>query len=682
MKCQFKMKGLDCANCANKLENEFRKIGGIKEVSVNFMAEKLTFECKEEQKEKILKQIQNIIKKEEPEVSLKEESNEKKELKKNMLKIIVSSIFLLSALVLKNPILYILSYAIVGYEVLFKAIRNSFHLKLFDENFLMAVATIGAFFIQEYPEAVTVMLFYQIGEWFQDYAVDKSRRTVTSLVDMRGDHSVLAKTEKKVLSETVKIGEVILVKPGEKVPLDGIVIEGESMLNTSALTGEAVPRRISSGEEILSGMIVLDGSLKIKVTKTFQESTVSKILDLIENASTRKSKSENFISKFARYYTPTVVLIALLLCIVPMFILENFIFQDWLYRSLSFLVVSCPCALVISIPLSFFSGIGASSKIGVLIKGSNYLEALANTELIACDKTGTLTEGTFEVKTINAINNDPEEVLKYAVMAESLSNHPIANSLKKAYPNKIDQKKVTNVRERAGYGISACIEKEKVLVGNEKLMQENNIPFKKDNQIGTVIYVAVNGLFKGSVTIADPIKKDCFDAIAELKKTTKKIVMLSGDQESICLKVKETLHLDDYKAELLPQGKVAYLEELLKETSSNGKLMFIGDGMNDAPVLARADIGVAMGGLGSDAAIEAADVVVMNDELSKIAPAIKIAKKTLRIVKENIFFAITVKILVLLLSAFGFSTMWTAVFADVGVSVLAVFNSLRIFKRK
>ena len=613
-----------------------------------------------------------------------------KKIKKKLIRIIISFILLVIAFILKldnviiNDILFIISYLIVGYDIILKALRNITRGKVFDENFLMTIATIGAFFIGEFPEAVAVMLFYQVGELFQSYAVDKSRKSVASLMDIRPDYANVYRNEEinKVNPNDVNIGEIILIKPGEKIPLDGIVVEGNSLLNTLALTGESMPKSVTDGDEVLSGCINNEGILKVKVTKKFRESTVSKILDLVENASSRKSKSENFISKFAKYYTPIVVIIAILLAFIPPLILDSN-FKTWIYRALSFLVVSCPCALVISIPLSFFGGIGASSKIGVLVKGSNYLEALANTEIVVCDKTGTLTKGIFKVQKINAIDYSKEDLLKYTSYAENYSNHPIGLSIKEAYGKDINEKLVTKTKEIKGKGVIAKVDSKEVLVGNEKLMEEYNVDYKKSNSIGTIIYIAIDKKYAGSIIISDKIKDDVYKAVKEFRENNvKKIVMLTGDREEISKNVSKELKLDNYYAELLPQDKVKKLETLMQEKSIDGKLVFIGDGINDAPVLALSDIGVAMGGLGSDAAIEAADIVIMTDEPSKLANAIKISKKTMQIVKENIVFAITVKILVLLLSSIGATTLWCAVFADVGVSVLAIINALRILRVK
>ena len=613
-----------------------------------------------------------------------------KKMKKKLVRIIISFILLILAFILKldntiiNNILFITSYIIIGYDIILKALRNITRGKVFDENFLMTIATIGAFFIGEFPEAVAVMLFYQVGELFQSYAIDKSRKSVSELMDIRPDYANLYHDEKteRVDPNKVKVGDIILIKPGEKIPLDGIVVEGNSLLNTLALTGESMPRSVTEGDEVLSGCINNEGILKVKVTKEFGESTVSKILDLVENASSRKSKSENFISKFAKYYTPIVVIIAILLALIPP-LLTDTNFKTWIYRALSFLVVSCPCALVISIPLSFFGGIGASSKIGVLVKGSNYLEALANTEIVVCDKTGTLTEGIFKVQKVNAVGYTKEDLLKYTSYAENYSNHPIALSIKEAYGKDINEKLVTKTKELKGKGVIAKVDSKEVLVGNEKLMEEYNIDYKKSNDIGTIIYIAIDKKYAGSIIISDKIKDDAYKAVKEFRRNNvKKIVMLTGDREEISKNVSKKLKLDKYYAELLPQDKVKKVESLMQEKSETGKLVFIGDGINDAPVLALSDIGVAMGGLGSDAAIEAADIVIMTDEPSKLANAIKISKKTMQIVKENIVFAITVKILVLLLSSIGATTLWCAVFADVGVSVLAIINALRILRVK
>ena len=612
-------------------------------------------------------------------------------MKKDLIKIIIALILFLIAIIINfnneliNNTIFVISYIIVGIEIIKKAIKNIFRGKVFDENFLMTVATIGAFAIGEFPEAVAVMLFYQVGELFQSYAVDKSRKSISSLMDIRPDYANAQRNGKieKIAPEEVKIGETIVVKPGEKVPLDGIILEGKSSLDTKALTGESLPKDVAEGEEILSGTINLTGVIKIEVTKKYGESTVSKILDLVENASSKKSKSENFITKFAKYYTPIVVIIAVVLAIVPPIIIKDTTFSDWIYRALSFLVVSCPCALVISIPLSFFGGIGGASKIGILIKGSNYLEQLANTEIVVFDKTGTLTKGVFEVQKVESIGITKEELLKLTAYAENYSNHPISLSVKKAYNKEIDEKQIINTQELPGLGIEAKIEEKDVLVGNEKLMKEKQINYTKCNDIGTILYVAINKKYSGYILIADKIKDDSIKTIQNLKKNNvKHTVMLTGDRKNVGESVAKQLGIDKVYTELLPNGKVEKVQELLKEKTSKGKLAFVGDGINDAPVLAISDIGIAMGGLGSDSAIESADIVLMTDEPSKIVDAIRLSRRTMKIVKENIIFAIFIKILVLILSAIGLSTMWEAVFADVGVSVIAIINALRVLRVK
>lgn len=612
-------------------------------------------------------------------------------MKKRGIKIIIALILFICALIIKtnneliNNTIFIIAYIIVGLEVVKEAIINITRGEVFDENFLMVVATIGAFAVGEFPEAVAVMLFYQIGELFQSYAVDKSRKSITSLMDIRPDFANVERNGKieKVDPNEVKIGEIIVVKPGEKIPLDGKVVDGKSSLDTKALTGEALIQEISQGEEVISGSINLNGVIKIEVTKEFGESTVSKILDLVENASNKKSKSENFITKFAHYYTPTVVILAVILAIVPPIIIKDAVFSNWLYRALSFLVVSCPCALVISIPLSFFGGIGGASKMGVLIKGSNYIEAIANIETVVFDKTGTLTEGVFEVQKVEAVGISKEELLEVTAYCENYSNHPIGLSVKKAYNKEIDEKKIKKIQELSGLGIVAKIEEKDVLVGNEKLMNEKKIEFKKCNDIGTILYVAIERKYVGYIVIADKIKEDSKTAIANLKKNNiKQVVMITGDKKNIGENVANKLGVDKVYTELLPNEKVEKVESLLKERNEKCKLAFVGDGINDAPVLALADIGIAMGTLGSEAAIEAADVVLMTDEPSKIVNAIHLSKKTMKIVKENIIFAIFIKVLVLILSALGISTMWEAVFADVGVSVITILNALRILRVK
>ena len=612
-------------------------------------------------------------------------------MKKKLYKIIISAILFIIALIVPfqniwiNRVIYLISYIIVGFEILKKAVRNIKRGKVFDENFLMSVATIGAFAIQEFPEAVAVMLFYQIGELFQDYAVDKSRKSISDLMDLRPDYANVLRNgkEEKIDPDGVKIDEIIIVKPGEKVPLDGVVLEGNSFIDSKALTGEPKPRRVAESDEILSGCINLEGILKIRVKKEYDESTVSKILELVENASSKKSKSEKFITKFAKYYTPIVVIVAVFLALIPPLIIKNATFSDWLYRALSFLVVSCPCALVISIPLSFFGGIGGASKNGILIKGSNYLEALSNLETVVFDKTGTLTEGVFKVQKINSIGISEEELLQIAAYAEWYSNHPIAKSVKQEYSKNVEEVKIKNVKEITGKGILASIDEKQVLIGNEKLMQEYNINYEKSKEVGTILYIAIDNVFSGTILISDKIKDDSVKCI-ELIKTNgiKQTIMLTGDKKEIAENISKKLGIDKVHSELLPDEKVHKMEELLKNKTQNKKIAFVGDGINDAPVLALADIGIAMGGLGSDSAIEAADIVIMTDEPSKISTAIKISKKTMKIVRENIIFAITIKIIVLILSALGIATMWEAVFADVGVAIIAILNSLRMLNKK
>ena len=612
-------------------------------------------------------------------------------MKKSLIQIITSFVIFLIALIypfqnnIINKCLYILSYIIIGGEIVLKAIKHILKGKVFDEHFLMSIATIGAFIIGEYPEAVAVMLFYQIGELFQDYAVDKSKKSIKSLMDIKPDFANVIRDGKMVKIDPmkVKIGETIIAKPGEKIPLDGIVIEGKSMVDTSALTGESVPRSLEKGDSILSGCINQTGKISIKVTKPFGESTVNKILDLVENASNKKAKAENFITKFANYYTPIVVIIAVLLAIIPPFIFNIGSFTDWLYRALTFLVVSCPCALVISIPLGFFGGIGGASKIGILVKGSNYLEALSKTKIAVFDKTGTLTKGIFEVQKINSIGIKKEKLIELVALTESYSNHPIAISIRKAYGKEIDFNKVQKVEEMSGLGIKAIIEGKEILAGNNKLMEKEKIKYEETKDIGTIIYISIDKKYAGYILIADKIKEDSKLAIEKLKRCNiNKIIMLTGDKEDVGKAVGKQLNIDEVYTDLLPDGKVKKVEELIKDKQNKETLIFVGDGINDAPVLTLADVGIAMGGLGTDAAIEAADVVIMTDETSKIPDSINISKKTMKIVKQNIWFAIIVKVLVLILSAFGLSTMWEAVFADVGVSILAVLNSLRALNVK
>lgn len=579
---------------------------------------------------------------------------------------------------------YLVCYAVIGWDIVWKAITNILHGQVFDENFLMTIATVGALILGEHSEGVAVMLFYQVGEWFQSYAVSKSRRSITSLMDIRPDYANIEKDGKliQVDPEDVKIGDTIIVKPGERVPLDGKIIKGSSTLDTSALTGESMPREVEAGMEVISGCINQTGILTIQTTKEFGESTVAKILDLVENASDKKGRMENFITRFARYYTPVVVFAALALAVLPPLVTGQ-AFSIWIYRALTFLVISCPCALVISIPLSFFGGIGGASKIGVLVKGSNYLEALAYTETVVFDKTGTLTKGSFAVTEIQANGMTDEELLELAAYAEDYSNHPISLSIQKAYGKKIDNSRITDVQEIAGHGVQAVIDGMTVLAGNAKLMEREHILYTASNAIGTVVYVAFDGRYAGCIVIADEIKADAPAAIKTLKAAgIRQTVMLTGDADAVGQDVARRLGLDRAYTELLPADKVDRVEELLAQKSDNGMLAFVGDGINDAPVLARADVGIAMGALGSDAAIEAADVVLMTDEPSKIAAIMQIARKTIRISNENIVFALGVKFLVLILGAVGRANMWAAVFADVGVSVIAILNAIRAMRVK
>lgn len=613
-------------------------------------------------------------------------------MKKRVIRILVGGIVLFIAILLNtsnhwlNLGLFLFSFLIVGGDVVLDAVKNIIKGQIFDENFLMSIATIGAFLIGEYPEGVAVMLFYQVGELFQSYAVRKSRKSIANLMDIRPDYANVKRNDEilQVDPQEVQIGEVIIIKPGEKVPLDGVVIEGSTMLDTSALTGESVPREVFCKDEILSGCINLNKLILVKVTKEYGESTVSKILDLVENATSKKSKSEQFITKFARYYTPIVVVIAIALAIIPPLVISGETYKDWIYRALSFLVVSCPCALVISIPLSFFGGIGGASRSGILVKGSNYLEALAKVEMVVFDKTGTLTKGVFNVQEMNPVEMSEQQLLEIAAHAQNYSNHPISTSIKRAYRKEIDNSRISDFEELAGYGVAANVDNRKVLVGNAKLMDQYGISFEQGVSIGTTVHVAIENRYAGRIVISDEMKSDARQAISQLKKSgIERVVMLTGDTKEVAIRVASDLSIDEVYYELLPGNKVDKVDELLSQMSKSsnvGKLAFVGDGINDAPVLARADIGIAMGGLGSDAAIEAADIVIMTDEPSKIHTAIKIAKRTLVIAQQNIVFSIGIKVVVLILSALGLATMWAAVFADVGVTVIAILNSFRALK--
>ena len=622
--------------------------------------------------------------------------------KKMLVRIILAAMLLVSLAFapVTGPLrlaLYLIPYLLVGYDILLKAAKGIRNGRVFDENFLMTVATLGAIAIAlyddtgEYTEAVAVMLFYQIGEWFQAYAVDKSRKNISDLMDIRPDYANIEKSGKieQVAPESVEVGTVIVVQPGEKVPIDGIVIRGETSLNTSALTGESLPKNITPGENVTSGCINLTGVIYVRTTRLFGDSTVSQILELVENASSRKSQSEAFITRFARIYTPIVFFSALALALVPPLVRlfamgADAQWDDWIYRALVFLVISCPCALVISIPLSFFAGIGGASKEGILVKGSNYLEALSQTSTLVMDKTGTLTQGVFEVTAVHHNTIDENRLLELTALAESASSHPISKSLQKAYGKAIDRSRVTNIRELAGKGVVASVDEQEVAVGNEKLMTELGIEFIACRSIGTIVHIAVNGNYCGHIVIADQLKPNAIKAIDAVRKAgVNKVVMLTGDRKSVALAVASQLGVDEVRCELMPSDKVSAVEKLLAQRTGSGKLAFVGDGINDAPVLSRADIGIAMGAMGSDAAIEAADIVLMDDDPLKIAKGIKISRKCLRIVKENIWLAIGIKVLCLLLGAVGLANMWMAIFADVGVMILAILNAIRaLFVKK
>lgn len=622
--------------------------------------------------------------------------------KKMLVRIILAAMLLVSLAFapVTGPLrlaLYLIPYLLVGYDILLKAAKGIRNGRVFDENFLMTVATLGAIAIAlyddtgEYTEAVAVMLFYQIGEWFQAYAVGKSRKNISDLMDIRPDYANIERSGKieQVAPESVEVGTVIVVQPGEKVPIDGIVIRGETSLNTSALTGESLPKNVAPGENVTSGCINLTGVIYVRTTRLFGDSTVSQILELVENASSRKSQSEAFITRFARIYTPIVFFSALALALVPPLVRlfamgADAQWDDWIYRALVFLVISCPCALVISIPLSFFAGIGGASKEGILVKGSNYLEALSQTSTLVMDKTGTLTQGVFEVTAVHHNTIDENRLLELAALAESASSHPISKSLQKAYGKAIDRSRVTNIRELAGKGVVASVDEQEVAVGNEKLMTELGIEFIACRSIGTIVHIAVNGNYCGHIVIADQLKPNAIKAIDAVRKAgVNKVIMLTGDRKSVALAVASQLGIDEVRCELMPSDKVSAVEKLLAQRTGSGKLAFVGDGINDAPVLSRADIGIAMGAMGSDAAIEAADIVLMDDDPLKIAKGIKISRKCLRIVKENIWLAIGIKVLCLLLGAVGLANMWMAIFADVGVMILAILNAIRaLFVKK
>lgn len=690
---QLTLEGLNCANCARKIEEKVGKMEGVKESNLNFTTTTLNVKLERKVKEEhAINEIKKIVEALEPHVKVEKKVSGKTNVQRAKFEVkptlIIGTILYLIAVIgdFKGAlalILFVASYLLIGGKVVLTAIKNIARGQLFDENFLMTVATIGAFSISEYPEAVAVMLFYEIGETIQGYAVNKSRSSISSLMDIRADYAniIIDGKEKKVSPETVKVEDIILVKPGEKVPLDGVVIEGESFIDTSALTGESVPRKIVANDEILSGGINTSGLLKVKVTKKFGESTVSRILEMVENAASKKADTEKFITKFAKVYTPIVVVLAILIAVIPSIFIKDALFSTWLYRALVFLVVSCPCALVVSVPLGFFAGIGGASKKGVLVKGSNYLELLKDLETVVFDKTGTLTEGVFSVAEINTNGIDKEKLIEVAAMAESFSNHPIAISIIKEYGKEIDKEVIKEYKEISGRGIKAVINNEEVLVGNSKLMNEFNILYNEVDSIGTVVYCAINGEFKGSIVISDKIKENAVEALINLKKAgVKKTVMLTGDNKKTAYKVGEKINIDEVHSELLPLDKVKEVEEIMKRSNKNGKLAFVGDGVNDAPVLARADIGIAMGGIGSDAAIEAADIVLMKDDINALVDAINVSKKTNKILWQNIVFALGIKILVMVLGTFGIANMWTAVFADVGVTIIAIINSTRCFR--
>ena len=710
--CMLSIEGLDCPNCAAKVERKINTLEGIKEATVDFLGKKIVVLSDEISENELVELIQTEVDKIEdgvkvfvPKVQAGESSSEEEDTGKIKKKLLIGGIlfvlgiFVPKTLFIPKLAVFLVSYLVIGGDVLLSAFKNILNGQVFDENFLMAIATIGAFAIGEYPEGVAVMLFYQLGELLQGIAVNNSRKSIVSLMDIRPDYANIKVGEgiKKVSPEEIKVGEIIVVKPGEKVPLDGKIVKGASTFDTSALTGESLPREAKAGDDVLSGFINKNGLIEIQVAKVFSESTVSKILYLMENAGSKKSKTENFITKFARYYTPAVVITALIVAIFPPLLIQGATFSDWIYRALIFLVVSCPCALVISIPLGFFGGIGGASRHGILIKGTNYLEVLNNLESVVMDKTGTLTKGIFKVTEVNAENNikindfqnnktelTKPLLLKYAAHIEKFSNHPIAQSIVAEYENsvsKVDENVVKDFEEISGFGIKVNINNHQFLAGNSKLMNLENITFDKKENLGTAIYLAADGKYIGNILISDEVKEDSARAIKGMKENgVKEIVMLTGDNEAIGKNIAEKLGIDKVFTELLPNEKVEKLEEIYKTKSEKGKVAFVGDGINDAPVLARADLGIAMGGAGSDAAIEAADVVIMNDEPSKIVTAIKIAKKTKEIVWQNITIAFAIKIVVMALGLFGDATMWEAVFADVGVALLAVLNATRVLR--
>ncbi len=693
--------GLDCAHCAAKIEDKVKKMPEIKNASLDFLSKKLKFELYDDSNvASIIENIKSIVGKIEPDAEviygLNEAVIDNEECDEGTGKIekmiLVSGIIIYAIAIIFNFshwtefTLYLISYLMIGKNVLLQSCKNISHGQVFDENFLMSIASIGAFSIGQFPESIAVMLFYRIGEYFQDKAVDRSRKSISELMNIKPDFANLKTLDgiKKVKPEYVNIGDLILVKPGEKVPIDGEITEGNSMVDTSALTGESVPRDVSYGDTVLGGYINKNGLLTVKVNKKFGESTVSKILDLVQNASSKKSPTENFITKFAKYYTPIVVGLAIALAVLPPLIVPGEIFSKWLYRALGFLVVSCPCALVISVPLGFFGGIGGASKKGILIKGGNYLEALNSVDTVIFDKTGTLTKGIFKVTDIKSCDGfEKEDILRYAAYAEVYSNHPIAVSILKAYNSDINRDLIEDYTEISGKGIKAIVAGKEILAGNSVFMDDQDISCNHINAIGTVIHIAVDKTYVGLIIISDEIKKDAKTAIDALKSIgIRKTVMLTGDNKKIGESIGHKLGIDEVYAELLPDEKVKKLEYIDGQKQKNKKIAYVGDGINDAPVLARADVGIAMGGIGSDAAIEAADVVIMTDEPSKIATVVKIAKRTNKIVYQNIVFALGVKVIILILEALGIANMWMAVFGDVGVALIAVLNSMRALKVK
>lgn len=699
------LEGLGCSGCAAKIEKAVSELAYVREAELNFAISTITIRANKKELNQLLGDVQKICDRTEPGIKVKQvrsnkrvDEEEETEGGFNWRFGIGVALFALAIVLFETSlvkvdiphwgelVLFGISYLLVGGPVVMIALRNIRHGQIFDENFLMMIATFGAFAIGEYPEGVAVMLFYMVGEMFQERAVDRSRRSIKSLMDIRPDYANLQQGDqiKQVSPEMVNIGDLVVIKPGEKVPLDGKVIEGYSMVDTSALTGESVPRKLGVGDGILGGMINKDGLLTVEVTKRFGESTVSKILDLVENASGKKAPTEKLITKFARYYTPFVVYSALAMAVLPPLFMQGAQFSDWLYRALIFLVVSCPCALVVSIPLGFFGGIGRASREGILVKGGNYLEALNQVKAIVFDKTGTLTKGVFRVNKVQPANGFTEdEILKYAALAESHSNHPIAKSILEAYQGNVDQDQIELYQEVSGYGVRARIAGQNILAGNYKLLENAQIDCTPVDEEGTIVYIGIDDTYAGHIIISDEMKPDAVKAIQGLKaQGVEELVMLTGDREKVAKKVAQQLGLNGYYAELLPDQKVEKVEGLLEQFAQSGKVVFVGDGINDAPVLARSDIGVAMGGLGSDAAIEAADVVLMTDEPSKLITAIKVAKETRKVIWQNIVMAMLIKGIVLLLGALGMATMWAAVFADVGVALLAVLNAMRIIRSK